>query len=94
MIRFFREGVEVETLDLGTTELGTSNRLELVIQNDYPDKVELLNPTVGDKGLKIVEYTNKLNVKEKGKLVLEFTPSTNRTESLKNADIKFKVVIG
>ena len=94
MIRFYKEGVELDLVNLGTTELGTTNRIELVIKNDFNDKVELLDGTVEDSGLKIVEFTSKLNVKEEGKLVLEFSPSKDRTESLKDSKIKFRVVIG
>lgn len=94
MIRFFHEGQEVDLVNLGTTELGTTNRLELVIRNDFHDKVELSDPTVEDSGLKIVEFTEKLNVKEEGKLIIEFSPNINRTESLKDSKIKFRVVIG
>ena len=94
MIRFYKEGVELDLVNLGTTELGTTNRIELVINNDFNDKVELLDGTVEDSGLKIVEFTSKLNVKEEGKLVLEFSPSKDRTESLKDSKIKFRVVIG
>jgi hypothetical protein len=94
LIRFYKEGVEIDLVNLGTTELGTTNRLELVIKNDYTDKVELLEGSVEDSGLKIVEFTKKLGVKEEGKLVLEFSPSKDRTESLKDSKIKFRVVIG
>ena len=94
MIRFYKEGVELDLVNLGTTELGTTNRIELVIKNDFNDKVELLDGTVEDSGLKIVEFTKKLGVKEEGKLVLEFSPSKDRTESLKDSKIKFRVVIG
>ncbi len=94
MIRFYKEGVEIDLVNLGTTELGTTNILELVIKNDYTDKVELLEGSVEDSGLKIVEFTKKLGVKEEGKLVLEFSPSKDRTESLKDSKIKFRVVIG
>ena len=94
MIRFYHEGQEVDLLNLGTTELGTTNRLELVMKNDFHDKVELFDPTVEDSGLKVVEFTSKLGIKEEGKLVVEFSPSVNRTESLKDSNIKFKVVIG
>lgn len=94
LIRFYHEGQEVDLLNLGVTELGTTNRLELVIKNDYNDKVELLEPKTEDTGLKIVEFTSKLGVKEEGKMVVEFSPKTNRTESLKDSKISFKVVIG
>jgi hypothetical protein len=94
LIRFYKEGVELDLVNLGTTELGTTNRIELVIKNDFNDKVELLDGTVEDSGLKIVEFTKKLGVKEEGKLVLEFSPSKDRTESLKDSKIKFRVVIG
>jgi hypothetical protein len=94
MIRFYHEGQEVDLVNLGTTELGTTNRLELVMKNDFYDKVELLEPIVEDSSLKIVEFTNKLDVKQEGKLIIEFSPNTNRTESLKDSKIKFRVVIG
>ena len=94
MIRFYKEGVEVDLVNLGITELGTTNRLELVMKNDFADKVELLDATVEDVGLKIIEFTSKLGVKEEGKIVLEFSPNKNRTESLKDSKIKFRVVIG
>ena len=94
MIRFYKEGQEIDLVNLGTTELGTTNRIELVIKNDFNDKVELLDGSVEDSGLKIVEFTKKLGVKEEGKLVLEFSPSKDRTESLKDSKIKFRVVIG
>ena len=94
MIRFYKEGVEIDLVNLGTTELGTTNRLELVMKNDFTDKVELLDATVEDTGLKIIEFTSKLGVKEEGKIVLEFSPNKNRTESLKDSKIKFRVVIG
>ncbi len=94
MIRFYHEGQEVDLVNLGTTELGTTNRLELVMKNDFHDKVELLEPSVEDSGLKIVEFTDKLGVKEEGKLIIEFSPNINRTEALKDSKIKMKVVIG
>jgi hypothetical protein len=94
MIRFYKEGVEVDLVNLGTTELGSTNRVELVMKNDFADKVELLDATVDDSGLKIIEFTSKLGIKEEGKIVLEFSPSKNRTESLKDSKIKFRVVIG
>ena len=78
MIRFYHEGQEVDLVNLGTTELGTTNRLELVMKNDFYDKVELLEPIVEDSSLKIIE----------------FSPNINRTESLKDSKIKFRVVIG
>ena len=86
MIRFYKEGVEIDLVNLGVTELGTTNRLELVMKNDFADKVELLDATVEDVGLK--------GVKEEGKIVLEFSPNKDRTESLKDSKIKFRVVIG
>lgn len=94
MIRFYHEGQEVDLVNLGTTELGTTNRLELVMKNDFYDKVELLEPIVEDSSLKIIEFTNKLDVKQEGKLIIEFSPNINRTESLKDSKIKFRVVIG
>ena len=94
MISFYKEGVEIDLVNLGVTELGTTNRLELVMKNDFADKVELLDATVEDVGLKIVEFTSKLGVKEEGKIVLEFSPNKDRTESLKDSKIKFRVVIG
>ena len=94
MIRFYHEGQAVDLLNLGTTELGTTNRLELTIKNDYNDKVELLEPSTEDSGLKIVEFTSKLGIKEEGKMIVEFSPKPNRTESLKDSKIKFRVVIG
>ena len=94
MIRFYKEGEEVDLLDLGITELGSTNRIELVMKNDFADKVELLDAIVEDKGLKIIEFTSKLGIKEEGKIILEFSPSKDRTESLKDSKIKFRVVIG
>tara|TARA_R110000803_G_scaffold33128_1_gene72649 strand:- start:1031 stop:1315 length:285 start_codon:yes stop_codon:yes gene_type:complete len=94
LIRFYKEGEEVDLLDLGTTELGSTNRIELVMKNDFADKVELLDATVEDKGLEIIEFTSKLGIKEEGKIILEFSPSKDRTESLKDSKIKFRVVIG
>ena len=60
MIRFYKEGVEVDLVNLGTTELGSTNRVELVMKNDFADKVELLDATVDDSGLKILS-ANDLN---------------------------------
>lgn len=94
MIRFYKEGEEVDLLDLGITELGSTNRIELVMKNDFADKVELLDAIVEDKGLKIIEFTSKLGIKEEGKIILEFSPSKDRTESLKDSKIKFRVIIG
>jgi hypothetical protein len=94
LIRFYKEGEEVDLLDLGITELGSTNRIELVMKNDFADKVELLDAIVEDKGLKIIEFTSKLGIKEEGKIILEFSPSKDRTESLKDSKIKFRVIIG
>ena len=94
LIKFMQGGKEVDKIDFDKTEKGESKEIKIEMYNAYNDIVELTNPYSVDPEVKIVEYTRTMGIKSFGKLILKFTPSMERTESLKLKDIGFKVVIG
>lgn len=94
MILFYQNGVEVDGMDFGITEIGKTNTIEVMIKNTYNDNISLSNEYSLDKDVKILEYVKTLKPQEYGKVILSFTPNLNRQESLKKKQIGFKVVIG
>lgn len=94
MIEFYQNGKLVEDINFGITEIGKTNRIEVLIKNTYNDSVTLSDEYSVHPDVKIVEYVKVLREQEMGKVVLEFTAQKGITESLKRKQIGFKVVIG
>ena len=94
MLKWFKEGVEITDANFGITAKGTTNKTTLIIENHYLDEITLTKPYSIDEHVKIVEFTEKIPFKGKGSVVLEFSPTKERLESLKMKPIGFEVIIG
>jgi len=93
-LRYFKNGIELENFDFGITPLGESNRIKVDIVNEYQDKVELKDPYSLDPEVSIVSFTPLIEKSGEGNMILEFKPSKERTESLKDQKVGFTVIIG
>lgn len=92
MIKFYQNGQQVEKIDFGTTDVGSSNTITVEIKNTYGKRVKLLFPKSLDSDVKVISLPEALNPDESQSMTLMFDPNIMRRDTLQS-DIKFRVVM-
>ena len=93
MIKFYHNGLEIDKLDFGVTDVGTSNVITLGIKNEYNYRIKILYPQSSDPELKVISIPEALNPQEMQEMTVAFEPSPFRREPMQLSNIGFRVVM-
>lgn len=90
MSKILFNGLSISEAILPEYEVGMSHEIKLELFNDYDVpveyKIESLNPEIN-----IIKYSEKLDGKKKGDLILSFNPDKGLRESF-NSSLKIKEI--
>ena len=78
-----QEGKEIENLDLGIVEAGTSKEYEFQLYNDSSAETVDLKVVIPNKEVEVLEFPKKLDSKAKGILKIMWSPSITLKQGLK-----------
>lgn len=90
MSKILFNGMDIAEAILPEYEVGKSHQIGLTLYNDYDVpveyKIESLNPEIN-----IIKYSEKLEDKRKGDLIISFNPDKNLRESF-TSSLKIKEI--
>jgi len=82
-MKIFKDNKEIETLDLGIVEAGTSKEYEYELYNETIAKVVDLKITIPNKEVEVLTFPEKIDAKARGILKIRWSPSITLKQGLK-----------
>ena len=78
-----KEGAEIDKLNLGIVEAGTSKEYEFQLYNDSSTETVDLKVVIPNKEVEVLEFPERLDSKAKGTFKIRWSPSITLKQGLK-----------